>query len=623
MQNSLQYGENDDSNDAEDNVADATRYADEEAQLLRREELDFEDNASFKRAYTSSTRLQRLLNHLSGPEPPRVQHIRPYFPSIQRRPIDWLEARGFNKPTPLVVILFLWLSIFTWFLTAQLPTKDGDGNDVVNLDCVDTLWKRKNECGIDGINCRPFSNQSFAFRCPAKCGDVQILNPHVVGPLEVNYRQLVIGTGRYRGDSFICGAAIHAGIVDDSNGGSGRINLEGDHDNYASTRHHGIESIPFDSYFPLSFSFVLEDGSLPSSDHRSALLLVSLLCTAVLAICSTSPKIFFPIFTLIFAHVSFVSDPSTAAYRNTTVLPDHVSMFTKRLLPALFVAVVVYSTTIKRTLSGLTAHLEKTLFWLGGFWIGALSNYTFDWIPISRLTAHDLEQQPGAKLALAMIILILVVIIVGQVYYFWLEGRLPRYLGLYGLFVLGIIVCLMTPGVNFRIHHYILALLLLPGTSLQTRPSLLYQGILLGLFVNGVARWDFDSVLQTAESLRADARLESVVPKILQPEIYVGTASVGIGAYVGTETLVASFTYDAHPIGVDGISVLVNDVERDRAFYDDGIDGRWTSFEWTRPADSGLNEYFRWAYIRGGRTLDYSKPGTLFANGTWSPGNPP
>lgn len=284
-------------------------------------------------------------------------------------------------------------------------------------------------------------------------------------------------------------------------------------------------------------------------------------------------------------------------------------MFAKRLLPAMFVAVVIYSTTVKRSLLGMTAHFEKALFWLSSFWIGALSNYTFDWIPISRLTSHDLEQQPGAKLALAIIVLVLVVIIVGQVYFFWLEGRLLRYLGLYGLFILGIIVCLTIPGVNLRIHHYILAILLLPGTSLQTRPSLLYQGILLGLFVNGIARWDFDSVLQTSAALRADAKFNSVVPKIADATVNFGT-----------EALVATFRYEAHPVGIDGISVLVNDVERDRAFYDDGLGG--ASFEWRRPLDSGINEYFRWAYVRDGRTLDYTRPGTLSGNGTWILGEP-
>ncbi|KAF1944993.1 hypothetical protein EJ02DRAFT_431851 [Clathrospora elynae] len=590
MRRSLQYKRTDDpiDDDANDtiHVVNAQGHADEEAQLLRTEELEFEDNELLARGLQTRPRPRGLWGFLCGPEPPRVQAIRPYFPALQRSPIKLLEARRLNKPISLIIVLLLWFLIFTWFLAAQLPIRNDDNDSVLNLDCVDTLWRRKNECGVNGIDCRPFSNQSFAFRCPAKCSDVKLLNPHFVGPLEVNYRPLVIGTGQYRGDSFICGSAIHAGILNDRKGGCGRVSLLGDHDNFASTKHHGIESIAFDSYFPLSFAIAFDDSFRCSSDPRSALLPVSLLFTAALAIFTTSPKIFFPIFVLIFAHVSFASDPPSASYRNITVLPDHLSMFAKRLLPALFVALVVYSTTVKRTLSGLTAQFDKALFWLGGFWIGALSNYTFDWIPLSRLTAHDLKQQPGAELALAIIILILVVIIAGQVYHFRLEGRLLRYLGLYGLFIFGIIVCLVIPGVNLRIHHYILALLLLPGTSLQTRPSLLYQGILLGLFVNGIARWDFDSILQTSDAIRADARLDSVIPKLLVPTININDGG-----------LVVAFKYGAHPTGVDGISVLVNDVERDRAFYDDGLDGAWSNFEWTRPVDTtGPNEYFRWAY---------------------------
>jgi hypothetical protein len=600
---SLQNGSDDDHHDEErgDPVSGAAN-TDEEAHLLGREELDFED-------YMPPTRASRhtFLSFLRSPEPPRVQSIQPIFPSVQARPVQWLEAYRLNNPISLVIVLLVWLLVFIWFLTAQLPLRDGDGNSVLNLDCTDTLWKRKNECGIDGINCRPFSDYSFAFQCPAKCGGVQILNPHVVGPLEVNYRPLVIGTEVYRGDSFICGSAIHAGIVDDQKGGAGRITLVGNYDNFASTKRHGIESLPFDSYFPLAFSLAFDDSFQAISDPRSALLPISILFTAVLAIFSTSPKIFFPIFTLIFAHVSFFSDPPSASYHNTTVLPDHISMFAKRLLPAMFVAVVLYSTVIKRALSGLTAQFEKAIFWLGGFWIGALSNYTFDWIPISRLTAHDLEQQPGAKIALAAIIVVLAVIIVGQVYYFWLEGRLLRYLGLYGIFVTSILICLVIPGVNLRIHHYILAMLLLPGTSLQTRPSLLYQGILLGLFVNGIARWDFDSVLQTSAALRDDAKFNSVVPKILNAVIESDT-----------EGTVATFSYDVHPIGVNGISVLVNDVERDRTFYDGGLVA--ASFKWDRPIDKRINEYFRWAYVIDGRTLDYSRPITWYGTGTWSNG---
>jgi hypothetical protein len=592
--------------ETDDVTAGNSRYADEEAQLLSREELEFEDNDLAKQQ--PDKRPAGCLGLLHGPQPPRPQKITPFFPSLQDSPaklLDRLLPRREHQSFFLNLVLVVWLVVFLGVLTTQLPTDDGNGKHVVNLDCTDSLWKRKNECGVDGINCHPFNNTSFAFRCPSKCADVQLLNPHAVGAFDANYRPLVVGTETYRGDSFICGSAIHAGIISSRNGGCGRVNLVGEHSNFTSTEAHGIESIPFNSHFPLSFTFAPKDGLKCGSDHRSALLLVSLIATAVLSIFSTKSKVFFPIFTIVFAHISFVSDPPQGSFRNITVLPDHLSMFAKRLLPAFFVAVIIWMTVVKRTLSGLTARIEKTVLWLGGFWIGALSNYTFDWIPISRLTAHDLEQQPGAKLALAVILGILIVIVFGQLYYFWLEGRLLKYLGLYALLVFGILVCLAIPGVNLRIHHYILALLLLPGTSMQTRPSLLYQGILLGLFANGVARWDFDSILQTTAALREDGKYGLIVPTILEPMIN----SSGEG-------LLATFTWKFLPEGSDGISILVNDVERYRAFSDDLPNGG--VFKWNRPLDVALDEYFRFAFINSGKTLDYSKAGTILSNGTWT-----
>jgi hypothetical protein len=594
-----------DSNNIDLESLRGTATTDEEALLLESRGVSIEDSLSPPNHRRNKSK--GIWGRLDGPQSPKALTIRPSFPTLQRNLTQLLPSKGIDKRKFFATVLLLWFTIFVYSLSTQLPIKDSEGAYVVNLDCTDTLWRRNNECGVDGVNCHPFSNRTFAFRCPAKCADVRVLNPRHVGPIDVNYRPLVIGTGTYRGDSFICGSAIHAGVIKDARGGCGRIKLVGTHDSFASTKQYGIESIVFDSYFPLSYSLAADESFKCRSDPRTGMLFASLLATILLAVFSTSPSIFFPIFVLIFAHVSFVSDPPTASFRNITVLPDHISMFAKRLLPAFFVAIFIYRTIIKQTISGLAAQFEKTLFWLGGFWFGALSNYTFDWIPISRLTAHDLEQQPGAKLALAIIIVMLVFIIVGQAYSFWLEGRLPRYLGLYGLFISTILVLLAIPGVNLRIHHYILALLLLPGTSLQTKTSLLYQGILLGLFVNGVARWDFDSVLQTSEALRADAMVNSVVPASLAPHIESGA-----------EGIVAKFSWNPPPALMDGISVLINDVEHGRIWYDDGSREE-KSFQWKRTPGIDANEYFRWAYLKDGRTLDYSKAGIMFGNGTWVP----
>lgn len=184
------------SNNGSSNIVSGTQFEDdEEAQLLEREELEFEDAA----LPTRSPRTQRsgLWSLLRGPDQPHILTIRPYIPELQQSPIMWLEARKFNKKLALAGVLLLWFLIFCIIMAGQLPIRDSDGNHVQNLDCVDTLWKRKNECGIDGIDCRPFGNQSFSFRCPANCASVRVLNPYTIGPLEYNYRPLVIGTGTY------------------------------------------------------------------------------------------------------------------------------------------------------------------------------------------------------------------------------------------------------------------------------------------------------------------------------------------------------------------------------------------------------------------------------------------
>ncbi|KAH8888621.1 hypothetical protein GQ53DRAFT_783706 [Thozetella sp. PMI_491] len=590
-----------------------TRHSseDEEAQLLETE--DFEQ---FEIEEENRTPARRCCSLLYGPHPPRPQSIRPLFPFIQESPIRLLDRwapKRWQRVTLLVVYLIVWAIAFAAPLRkGKGAVTDDLGRTVRQLNCVDTLWRRNNECGLDGIDCRPFSNESFAFRCPANCAGVKLLNPHHVGLQDVNYRPLVVGGPVYRGDSFLCGSAIHSGVVDDATGGCGVVNLVGSYYEFYSSEQNGIESISFDSYFPLSFS-VAKDSHIQceSKDPRAPMFILSLLFTAGLSLFTTSPAVtFFVSFVSIYLHVALVSDPLNVSGPSATVLPRLFSWFLGTFLPAMFCAAVLYFTCVRRSLQNLTAQFEKTLLWLGGFWFGALSNYTFDWIPLSRLTSHDLEQQPGAKLALAGVVVVLVLIVAQQAYFFWVEGRLPRYLALYGLFIVAILLALAMPGLKLRIHHYVLALLLLPGTSMQTRPALLYQGLLLGLFVNGVARWGFAPVLETAAALRGDGEFGSLLPVFVEPLIYLDTSTPNI-----------SFKWKESP-GIwsyDGISILVNDVERYRGFFAEVAPMEQT-FTWTREPTLKTHEYFRFGYVKDGIALDYTEAAIWFANGTWSRG---
>jgi hypothetical protein len=93
-----------------------------------------------------------------------------------------------------------------------------------------------------------------------------VLEPYMVGDQEVNYRNLVVGDspisvanpdskGFYRGDSFVCPAAIHAGVIDNESGGCGILQRTGLQSNFPGVERHGISSIGFASNFPLSFAF--------------------------------------------------------------------------------------------------------------------------------------------------------------------------------------------------------------------------------------------------------------------------------------------------------------------------------------------------------------------------------
>ncbi|CAD6443389.1 55bec5f3-6be3-4d6f-a4be-d14b204e2294 [Sclerotinia trifoliorum] len=556
---------------------------------------------------------KQAVHWAKGPEPPHINVIKPWFPWFQEAPLRILD-RYIPKRRHRISLLIA--SYFCWILTFALVLRQGTFATEIeewgvpgNIGCGNAYWVAGNRCGLNGNDCRPFNGSGFAFRCPANCASVKVLNPRAVGAQEIIYRPFVIGgptdndtTAVYRSDSFICGSAIHAGVIDNTKGGCGVVNLVGERHNYQSSNKHGIKSIGFDSTFPSSFAFQ-EGITCKAKDSRWSLLFVSVTFTVLLSIFTTSPSVFFfSIFTGLFAHTGLGSDPP-----NHDTMAGLVSNILGKFLPAAFCAFVIYKYMgVERALLGLTAQIEKTILWLGAAWVGTLSNYTFEWIPIQRLNAHDINQQPGAKLALALIIMVLIIIIVQQATFFRTEGRLISFLGLYGVFIAVILVSLLIPGLSLRIHHYILALLLLPGTGMQTRPALLYQGLLVGLFINGIARWGFDPVLQTPAALQGDANHNSALPHISYPEIVMGSNVSSI-----------SFSWLPPPEPFDGISVLVNDVERFRGYLDEGFASD-KHFVWYKDSSLLQPEYFRFGYMYGSRSLDYTKAGIWHADGTWT-----
>jgi hypothetical protein len=408
------------------------------------------------------------------------------------------------------------------------------------------------------------------------------------------------GEARYRADSYICGAALHAGIITDRSGGCGVLTLHPGEGSFVGSKAHGVQSLDSGSSFPLSFS-VAETEEASSSrcyDMIWTPFAISVLFTVSVSMLTTSASVFFcTVYTIVFFQTALITDaPSFEDYGQV------VQVAFGRFLPAAFVGFAIYKFCAKQTLGDLDAQIEKTVLWVGGCWLGSVDNYTLDRLPLSRLTPRDLAE-PGAIIVLLCVVGAIITAAGTQAWAFWKDGRFWKYVCIYGAMGFSIIVFVLIPGLNLRIHHYILALLLLPGTAIQTRPSLLFQGFLLGLFINGVARWGFASILETTRFLAREGQLGSDMPKFLGPII--------------TNASHISFEFPSLSDGWDGISVMVNDVQRVRL----GRTPLQTVFEWTRMKAEDV--YFRFAYVREGYVDgplvgDYTAPGTWGANGTWS-----
>ncbi|KAE9973948.1 hypothetical protein EG327_008928 [Venturia inaequalis] len=545
----------------------------------------------------------RLSAWINGPQPPRPHKIEPIGGSIQNIFSDslkrWVPE---SRQRALLALAF----VVVWFLSFILVIHIGysrDG-DRVRLDCTSSLWPDTQTCGLDGAQCLPFDNHSIPFRCPAYCRDVPVLEPYTIGAEEINYRSLVIGgqaegegapSSIYRGDSYICAAAIHAGVISEGAGGCGSVSLIGTQKEFVGSESNGIMSMGFNASFPMSYQFTT-NGASSCTDPQWQAFGVSLTFTTVLSLFTASSALFFGcVFSSVFFQTALASDtPDFASY------DDVISSALGRFLPAAFVGLCIYLYCVRYTFRNLQAQFEKTILWLGACWFSAVGQELFDKIPISRLTPHDLQQQPGAITALSIIVSLILVISITQILAFRTEGRLGRYLALYAVFIFGLTVLVAIPRLRLRLHHYVFALLLLPGTTMQTRPSLLYQGFLVGLFVNGIARWGFDSIAQTDLALRGNAKLGSALPAIPAP-IMEGN------------NITFSLDLDQE---YDGISVLVNDVERFRALGDEEV-----TFTWTK-AEGEEVEYFRFGFVKYGRLggvelQDYTNAG-MWAAENWT-----
>ncbi|EST04857.1 Protein of unknown function DUF1308 [Kalmanozyma brasiliensis GHG001] len=402
---------------------------------------------------------------------------------------------------------FAYLAKSLWYQSSVVGF-DGVARSPAFLSCTSTYWLRNAGCGLDGQDCEPFFTPDGQvgqnFRCPADCIDVTLLNPRAIGNQSVNYEALVVGggdaDGTYRGDSFICAAAIHAGVIRNSRGGCGSVRLVGAHSGYEASRAHGIDSVGFDSVFPIAYRFETTQGESDCTDRRWQGYVMNAIMSALVGFVLRPKRIvwFWTLACVGFWHINQVS------YLRS--YPPPIGAVFGDFLPFLFTCYAIWRLAF-RFVWPVFVHLpvESTFWTLGFWWIGVLLNVVFDKVPIQRLVARDIAQQPGSVVAVIIVALVVLFIAINQVRVMWKTGYLAKYVSLY--IVGGVLVGLAAavPGETLRLHHYIIALVLLPACAFPTRLCLIYIAFLLGMFTNGVARWSFDGLIEDTSVVQGDA----------------------------------------------------------------------------------------------------------------------
>ncbi|KAF5375135.1 hypothetical protein D9758_000419 [Tetrapyrgos nigripes] len=506
------------------------------------------------------------------------------------------HTRHLTNPWLFVILVVGYIIGFAFFARAQWFLTPPESF----IGCTDVFWGANIACGLDGQQCT-FDIPSFDFRCPAQCSRTILQNPRTVGDQQANLVPLIVGggdsEGTYRGDTFICAAAVQAGLISDERGGCTTVNLLGNFTDFLPFSAHGLSSIGFPTVFPLSWRFSESTSLTSCADNRDFGLAFNVLVTCIVFFL-LRPKAIVKFWCLVcigFWHITLFSQPTGPP----PALDDAFETF----LPLLFISYGLWRVGFRYTLPAFkNAPIESSIWYLGPFWVGVLSNLTLDKIPIDRLVASDLTKRSGAITALVIIVVVVTVLVINQVRVFRKTGWLPHYLAWYIAGGLVAMVLALLPGLTFRLHHWIIGIVLMPVTALPTRPSAVYQGFLLGLFLNGAAAFGLDSILQTPAELRQDAVLGSDLPTFL-----TNSTNYNSSVPFANQTIL----WDSLPSDWDGFLLLVDDVER--------YAGAALNFS-LASLNASLPHFFRLALTSSVGTVgtgDFTNAAVLFPNGSW------
>jgi hypothetical protein len=547
-----------------------------------------------------------LLNRIFYPEP----KIEPQWKEEQRfeAVVAFVGRIPFRKTIMVAyhILLIVTFGILNLFTGDNLSV--AEGKPVFKIGCSNALMG--NGCGFNAQNCDPFT-ASFVAKCPAKCLMKRAWTPIFVGKQAIQYSSYVVGDEFYRGDSWICQAAIHQGIISDDHGGCVVVEMKPSNgERFSNSTKNGISSINFDSTYPGVLSLRKPDTFFACADMTTPAVIVFALILAFFPLLGPSKFHFFSTITVwVFAFWGFLSADVTTS--------DHsVSDMMGQLLPYIAVMFSLYKIFLEDFFPEPNQYpVEFIVLFLGGLWVGLYLDFLFELLPPLPPMSFDSEMFRNPS---GVVVLISVLIFIGALVFYYLykqrqQHQMVNLLLSYGPGFPIYILFRYYFQLVFHLHHYISALLLIPPVMVKNYLSLFLVPVLLGWYAQGVIKYGFDSPFDTVQGARIlngrTLGTNSVIWTVNATTIQNGRLS---WTYPISEALNLTDLYPGSTTKsiVDGAptsySLFLNDVEVYR--------GKQASWNFTSDRDRSIQPdpnimyYARVAPVIGGAVLDYGKP---------------
>ena len=458
------------------------------------------------------------------------------------------------------ISLFIITCILTYYSSFANP-------EALSLDCYANLDSKI-----------PFKNTlTTLIKCPSQCLYSKTRAPFYFANTRPNYIPLVIGSNPYRGDSWVCTSAIHAGLVSNLVGGIVIATISNTNSTFNSSVSNGISSLSFDAIYPTTLTLSKPDFSY-SPDLTIPALFIYLLFISVFMLLRPSVSLFcFNLYSIMFYFWAFIS-AYTAPHSNQQLQESSA-------------LIVPYFSTMFLIYSLSSNILIKTVDWkiIPGYVVPVILGYHLEAItsiiPLPNLSfTREMFSRTDTTILLVFIFIAVIAISIYLIYTHYKEGGKQRILKIASSYsVFGIFFFSLPPILNLRIHlhHTIYPLILLPLTRIKNIPSLVFHGVLIGIFSQGVINWDFGTPIET--NLQYQKSTNSLIgsPK---PVFKNNKTDLEWSVFIENNTISRIGMYPQDSFGISSWMLYVNDV----LVYN----GRENRYNWT-----GGVGYFRVAPV--------------------------